>query len=133
MKVIFFLSIFFSALFSEPKIQSFTVDKDKQLIVENENDKQMGSETQYQEPQFQKVFLKMIVYLVLFIILSFATIWSLKRMGRSKLALANSNKAIKILEKRMLSPKSAIYLIELDGKKILVSESHLDMKIKILE
>jgi hypothetical protein len=40
---------------------------------------------------------------------------------------------IKVLEKRILSPKSILYLVEYEGKKVLVSESHLNMKIKILD
>lgn len=129
-------TIFFSILFSEEKSQSFTVDKNKELLIDKANTQEEAEnqiEEQVQAPEFQTAFIKMLVYLFLFIALSVITVWSLKRMGKSKLAFANSSKSIKILEKRMLSPKSALYLIELDGNKLLVSESHLDMKIKALD
>ncbi len=40
----------------------------------------------------------------------------------------NMIKNIKILEKRPLSAKSMLYLIEIDGKKAIISESTLEVR-----
>lgn len=82
---------------------------------------------------YKPPILKMILALIFVILLGSVTLWSFKRLAKSRLYTANLNNQIKVLEKRILSPKSILYLIEFDGKKMIVSESHLDMKIKILE
>ena len=64
--------------------------------------------------------LTMLFFIVAFIVL---TGWFLKRIMRSRLRQANSSNTIKILEKRNLTPKSAVYLLEVHGRTILVSES----------
>jgi len=38
-------------------------------------------------------------------------------------------RAIKILEKRALSPKSMLYLIEVGGKPFVISESQLEVRL----
>jgi flagellar biogenesis protein FliO len=83
--------------------------------------------------EYKGAFLKMILSVIAVVVLGSITIWSFKRMAKSRVYTANQNKEIKILEKRMLSPKSILYLIEYSGKKMIVSESHLDMKIKVLD
>jgi flagellar biogenesis protein FliO len=40
----------------------------------------------------------------------------------------NSGRSIKILERRPLSAKSILYIIEVEGKKILVSESQFEVR-----
>ena len=53
---------------------------------------------------------------------------------RVRLTQANLTKNIKILEKRAISPKSLLYIVEIDGKKILISESNLEVrKIKEID
>ena len=42
--------------------------------------------------------------------------------------VANNTKAIKILEKRVLSPKSILYLVKVENKKVLISESHMEVR-----
>lgn len=49
--------------------------------------------------------------------------WFIKRMLNTKIQQVNVTSPIKILERRALSPKTAIYLLEISGKKIAVAES----------
>jgi len=83
---------------------------------------------------FHKTFIRMIISLALIIILVFVTFWAFRRMMRAKQMQANNQKAIKIIERRSLSPKTVLYLIDINNKKILLSESHLEVRShKILE
>ncbi len=49
--------------------------------------------------------------------------WFLKRMVRNRTTATNSTNAIRILEKRSLSQKSHLYLIEVLGKGVLIADS----------
>ena len=89
--------------------------------------------SQSERPEFQHTFFKMLLLLGAIIVLSFITLWSFKRLTRNRVDALNTRKSIKILEKRILSPKSILYLVEYEGKKALISESHLDMKIKFID
>jgi flagellar biogenesis protein FliO len=80
------------------------------------------------EPQFQYAFLRMILVLVAVIFLFVITLWFFRKLMRVKESQANSLKTIKILEKRALSPKSMLYLVEVEGEKVLIAESHLEIK-----
>jgi len=77
---------------------------------------------------FQKTFIRMIVSLVILIGFLILTYWSLKRMARGKQFEKNQSSTIKILEKRSLSPKTLLYLIEVEDQKILMSESQNEVR-----
>ncbi len=49
--------------------------------------------------------------------------WVLKRMLNAKVQQENVSSDIKVLERRSLSPKSAVYLIEVSGRQFVVGES----------
>ncbi len=61
------------------------------------------------------------------LVLVLGTFWFLKRMGKGKLRLG-SNRTIQILEKRPLSPKTVLYIVEIEGKQVLISESQLEVR-----
>ena len=88
------------------------------------------AEKEFPQIEYRGAFWKMIFALIAVLLLGGITLWSFKRLNRSRIYSSNMNKEIKILERRVLSPKSILYLIECDGKKMIVSESHLDTKIK---
>lgn len=71
-----------------------------------------------------KMFLTMIAIIVLF----FISYWFLKKLVNHRLQKGSDNHSIQIVEKRILSPKTMLYLIEIDNKKILVAESQLEIK-----
>jgi flagellar biogenesis protein FliO len=85
------------------------------------------------EVEFKSVFFKMLFTLLALVILIVVSFYFFKRFSKIKFTNQNQNSNIKILEKRVLSPKSILYIIEVDGKKSLISESHLEVrKIKDL-
>lgn len=72
-------------------------------------------------------FFKMIVTLVVLVGLVIVTLWLLRRLSGGRLRGQNQMRAIKILERRPLSPKSMLYLVEVEGKQVLISESQLEV------
>jgi flagellar biogenesis protein FliO len=56
------------------------------------------------------------------------TYWFLRRLIQNRLQKGTGNSAIQILEKRMISPKTMLYLVEIENKKVLIAESHLEIK-----
>ena len=71
-----------------------------------------------------KMFLTMIAILVLF----FVSFWFLRKLIRSRLEKGSADLSIQILEKRMISAKTMLYLVEVENKKILLAESQLEIK-----
>lgn len=73
-------------------------------------------------------FVKMFLSLIVLVALLLVTFWFVRRVIQQRLQKGVGDAAIQILEKRMISPKTMLYLIEVDGKKILMAESHLEVK-----
>jgi flagellar protein FliO/FliZ len=73
---------------------------------------------------FVKMFLTMIVLVVLFGL----TIWFLRRLIRSRIEKGSGEQMIEILEKKMISPKTMLYVVEIEGKRILLAESQLEVR-----
>jgi len=76
-----------------------------------------------QTDKFIVEFLNMMATLGIVILLIFIVAWFLKRLMNTRLEQVNATSGIKIAEKRMLSPKSTLYLLEVEDKKILIAES----------
>ena len=76
---------------------------------------------------YESAFIKTIFVLGLLLSLFILTLWIFKKISRGRLKSFNSIKSIKILEKRPLSAKSVLYLIEVSGKQVLIAESQLDV------
>ncbi len=73
-------------------------------------------------------FAKMFLTLIALVLLLGISYWFLRRLIQNRLQKGTGQLAIQIVEKRMISPKTMLYLIEVEGKKILIAESHLEIK-----
>jgi hypothetical protein len=73
-------------------------------------------------------FFKMIMMLLSILVLVILTVWVIKRWGHGRLGRFKDKQSIHILEKRILSPKTALYLIEIEGSQLLVAESQLEVR-----
>jgi flagellar biogenesis protein FliO len=73
-------------------------------------------------------FFKMILMLVALLVLVVLTVWIIKRWGFGKMGRLKDKQSIQILEKRVLSPKTALYTIEIEGSRLLVVESQLEVR-----
>jgi flagellar biogenesis protein FliO len=71
-----------------------------------------------------KMFLTMIAIIVLF----YVSYWFLRKLVRDRLQKGTAHHSIQILEKRMISAKTVLYLVQCDDKKILLAESQLEIK-----
>lgn len=73
-------------------------------------------------------FTKMILSLIVIVILLFVSYWFIRRLIQNRLEKGVGDAAIQIIEKRMISPKTMLYLIEVDQKRVLIAESQLEVK-----
>lgn len=78
---------------------------------------------------YEPAFGKMLLTLGGLLVLVFLTLWILKKVSHGKFGSFGSYKYIKVLERKSLSPKTLIYVLEVEGKKILVSESQLEVRV----
>lgn len=100
----------------------------------SQNETPTGIEEQQIAPEhmepvsYQGAFVKMMLTLFGLIVLIIISVWMLRRLSQGRMKQMNAGRAIKILERRPLSAKSILYVIEVHGKKMLVSESQLEVR-----
>jgi len=85
-------------------------------------------DTQTVMPSYEGAFFKMMLTLALLLVFIFISVWLLRRLSRGRLAQLNNSRSIKILERRPLSGKSILYLVEVEGKRIVIAESQLEVR-----
>lgn len=69
-------------------------------------------------------FFKMIFMLGVIIAFLLMIMWFIKRMLSTRIEQLNTTSVIKILERRPLTQKTVIYVVEAYDKRILLAESH---------
>ena len=77
---------------------------------------------------YETAFFKMLFVLAAILIVVALLFFVLKKLSSSRMQQSNHFRSIKILEKRAISPKSMLYLIEIGGKKLLLAESQLEIR-----
>lgn len=81
-----------------------------------------------QAVNFKGAFTKMMLTLLGLILLIVISVWMLRRISHGRLKQMNYGRSIKILERRPLSAKSVLYLVEISGKKVVIAESQLEVR-----
>jgi flagellar biogenesis protein FliO len=76
---------------------------------------------------YESAFVRMLVTLLGLAVLVFATFWILRRLGKGKFK-SGSGRTINVIERRALSPKSMLYVVEIGNKKVLISESQIEVR-----
>jgi flagellar biogenesis protein FliO len=76
---------------------------------------------------YENAFVRMLVTLLGLVFLVFVTFWILRRLGKGKFKMG-AGRTINIIDRRSLSPKSMLYVIEIGNKKVLISESQLEVR-----
>ncbi|MBS0620602.1 MAG: flagellar biosynthetic protein FliO [Verrucomicrobia bacterium] len=76
---------------------------------------------------YESAFLRMVLTLGGLIVLVIATFWILRKLGQGRLKMG-SGRGVNVLEKRALSPKTMLYVVEIEGKKVVLSESQLEVR-----
>lgn len=75
------------------------------------------------EYKFWDEFSQMLYYLGMICLGMLVVAWFLKKALHTRMQQMNLTSSIKILEKRSLSPKSSLYLIDVLGKGVLIGET----------
>ena len=70
----------------------------------------------------------MMILVLIFIVLITAVYVFFKKMLKGKYRPSGPSQSIKILEKKVLSPKTMLFLIEVEKEKVLISESQVHVK-----
>lgn len=84
-------------------------------------------------PSYEGAFVKMFLTLLVLVVGIIGTVWFLKRLSKGRFG-GSSGTSIVILEKKQLSPKTMLYVVEVEGKQALIAESQLEVKnIMVLE
>jgi len=79
-------------------------------------------------PTYKGAFVKMMVTLLGLIALIVISVWMLRRIAHGRMKQMNYGREIKVIERRPLSAKSVLYLIEVGGKKVVVAESQVEVR-----
>jgi flagellar biogenesis protein FliO len=87
----------------------------------------LPSSTQITE-SYEGSFIRVILSLIGLVVLVVVTFWILKRLGRGRFGKFSSDKLIHIIERRPLSPKSVLYLVQIENKRVLLSESQFEVR-----
>lgn len=72
---------------------------------------------------FQSKFMNMLLLLGLLIGFMLLASWMLKRMTKTRVTQLNQASSIKVIETRYLSPRSTLYLLDVQGQSLLIAES----------
>jgi flagellar protein FliO/FliZ len=86
------------------------------------------AETEAISGDYGFAILKLFLSLIIVIGLLGLTVWFLRRLIRYRLEKGSGVQAIKILEKKMISPKTMLYFVEVEGEKIILAESQLEVR-----
>jgi len=76
------------------------------------------------EDNFMKEFVKMLIALGAIITVLLVVSFLIKRFTNTRIQQINESSDIKILERRAITAKTSIYLLDIKGKQIAIVESH---------
>lgn len=77
---------------------------------------------------YEGSIMKMFMSLLILIALLILTAWLLKRFLRFRMQASSVGQSIQVKEKKVLSPKTILYLVEVEGQEFLVSESQVQIQ-----
>ncbi len=77
---------------------------------------------------YKGAFAKMMLTLLALILLIVISVWMLRRIGQGRFRQLSQGRQIKVLERRPLSAKTVLYVVEVGQKKVLVAESQLEVR-----
>jgi flagellar biogenesis protein FliO len=77
---------------------------------------------------YGSALIKMFLAMIALVALLYLSYWFIKKLIQNRLQKGVGEQSIQVLEKRMISAKTMLYLVEVDQKKILLAESQLEIK-----
>lgn len=118
--------LFFTCFFSTPDCvyaEESKTESVAQPTILDQFDKENANREQAEDSKLSDLWSKSLLLLAVAIGVLFIATWFMKRMEYFKPQIAPKDARIRIVERRMLSPKSYVYLLDVDGHKIVVTES----------
>ncbi len=76
-----------------------------------------------QQEHFVAEFFNVVAVMALVLLVMWGIAWVLKRFLNSRIEIGNTTSLIKIEDRRILGPKSQIYLIEVEGARFIIGET----------
>jgi flagellar biogenesis protein FliO len=77
---------------------------------------------------YESAFIKMLLTLGALLFLIILTVWMMRRMSSGRMFRSMGSSQLKIVDKKVLSAKSMLYIVEVEGKRVLISESQLEVR-----
>ena len=117
-------SLFPLSLISEDRVPNYRVEEDIPLppSLRESPKKELP-----REDNFMKEFIKMLLTLASVITILLLTSYLLKKFMNTRIQQINESSLIKILERRTMSPKSSIYILDIRGRQMAIVESHNEL------
>ncbi len=78
--------------------------------------------------KYEALFIKMFAIVFLIALSAGFIVWLYRRFNFTKMHQLNYLRSIKIVEKRPLSPKTMLYLVEVNGEQLMLAESQLEVR-----
>ena len=131
-RCIFLLVVFALPLFAEEK--SPVIEPTTHEEVTTEKEYTFADEVEEKKaPDFKQLFLKTVVLLVAFTGLVFGGTWLARKISGGRLDSFSSEGNIRLLERKYLSPKSSLWLVEVMGRKLVVIDSQAGVALHPLK
>jgi flagellar protein FliO/FliZ len=73
---------------------------------------------------FMSQLMSMVSSLLLVLAILLVLAWVLRRMVHTRVEQANVTSVVKVIERRVISPKATLYLLDVFGKRLLIGETH---------
>ncbi len=118
-----------SAIFAEEKVPPLQHEELSTPNTFQQWENQEDSEAKPEEAHFQELFLRTILLLGLLVGFLFASSWILRKMQFGKFMQSNKGAEIQLLEKKVLSNKTCVWLIEVRDIQMAVGESQQGLEI----
>jgi len=83
-----------------------------------------AEEQQGGDTRFMQEFMNMLTTLGLMIAVLVAGGWLVKKLLATRMKQTNTTSTIKVMERRTLTARTAIYLLDIEGQQIAIAESH---------
>ena len=120
MKTYFFILIFCYLPFTGVWAQESHSSDPSQMSHAHYFDMKAGEK---ENDRFLGEFMNMLTTLGIIVVIILIATWFLKRMVNSRIQQLNTTSVIKIVERRTLTPKTSLYLLDINGMGYILSES----------
>lgn len=117
---LFFISSLYGELQLEPKTNEINGAETSKTILEQPIN--IAENAPYDENSFWGELVNMLVTLGCILALLVGLMWIMRRMQNSRIKLANEAGIIKVIDQRALSPKTIVYILNINQTAYIVAE-----------